>query len=214
MARTLQPELMDSASAADVAMNLRDLSRINRWFGGNRALAKVLDPYLRRKPDALVLDVGAANGETLRWLSTRYPRARFLALDYAVRLLQMGSGPRVAADVFCWPVRPKSVDIVLCSLFLHHFTDAGIGEILGHFESAARLAVVAVDLHRHPLSRGFLPATRFLAGWHPLTVHDGVISVDAAFTPAELRALAPRGRVRSHWPWFRLSLEIDVSRPR
>ena len=83
MARTLQPELMDSASAADVALNLRDLSRINRWFGGNRALAKVLDPYLRRNPEALVLDVGAANGETLRWLSARYPLARFVALDQA-----------------------------------------------------------------------------------------------------------------------------------
>lgn len=51
-----------------------------------------------------------------------------------------------------------------------------------------------------------------LARWHPLTVHDGVISVDAAFTPEELRLLAPRARVRSHWPWFRLSLEINVSR--
>ena len=214
MARTLQPELMDSASAADVALNLRDLSRINRWFGGNRALANVLDPHLRRNPEALVLDVGAANGETLRWLSARYPRARFLALDRAERLLQLGSGPRVAADVFAWPVRAKSVDIVLCSLFLHHFTDAEIGQILANFQAAARQTVVAVDLHRHPLSRGFLPATRFLAGWHPVTVHDGVISVDAAFTPSELRALAPRGRVRSHWPWFRLSLEIDVSRPR
>jgi hypothetical protein len=191
MARTLQPELMDSASAADVALNLRDLSRINRWFGGNRALAKVLDPYLRR-----------------------YPRARFVALDQAERLLRMGSGPRVAADVFAWPVLGKSVDIVLCSLFLHHFTDADIGRILANFEDAAREAVVAVDLHRHPLSRGFLPATRFLAGWHPMTVHDGVISVDAAFTPSELRALAPRGRVRSHWPWFRLSLELEVNRPR
>lgn len=213
MARTLQPELMDSASAADVAMNLRDLSRINRWFGGNRALAKVLDPYLRRQPDALVLDVGAADGETLRWLATRYPRARFVALDRAERLLQKGSGARVAADVFCWPVRPRSIDIVLSSLFLHHFTDDEVRRILANCEEAARMAVIAVDLHRHPVSRAFLPATRFL-GWHPVTVHDGVISVDAAFTPAELSALAPRARVRSHWPWFRLSLEIDVSRPR
>ena len=75
-----------------------------------------------------------------------------------------------------------------------------------------REAVIAVDLHRHSLARGFLPATRFAARWHSLTVHDGVISVDAAFTPEELRQLAPRARVRSHWPWFRLSLEISVSR--
>ncbi len=214
MARTLEPELMDNASAADVAENLRDLSRINRWLGGNRTLAGLLEPYLRAQPSARILDVGAANGETVRWLRERFPQSRLIALDRAERLLRLGGGTRVAADVFRWPVRPKSVDIVICSLFLHHFEDAAIARILAQFQQAARVAVIAVDLHRHPLARNFLPATRFLAGWHSITVHDGMISVDAAFTPAELRALAPGARVRSHWPWFRLSLEFDLSRSR
>jgi SAM-dependent methyltransferase len=212
MARTLEPELMDSSPPVGLVQNLRDLSRINRWLGGNRTLAGLLDPYLRRNPQARILDVGAANGETLRWLGTRYPEAHLVSLDRAERMLRMGSGARVAADVFTWPVRPHSVDIVICSLFLHHFEDDGIRRILRHFEEAAREAVIAVDLHRHPLARGFLPATRFLARWHPVTVHDGVISVNAAFTPDELRRLAPHARVRSHWPWFRLSLEIKVNR--
>lgn len=162
MARTLQPELM-AFFFFTVALNLRDLSRINRWFGGNRALANVLDPHLRRNPEALVFGCWGGQWKTLRWLSARYPRARFLALDRAERLLQLGSGPRVAADVFAWPVRAKSVDIVLCSLFLHHFTDAEIGQILANFQAAARQTVVAVDLHRHPLSRGFLPSPGGLA---------------------------------------------------
>ena len=212
MARRLEPELMDDAPLGDVVQNLRDLSRINRWLGGNRTLAGLLDPHLRRRPHATILDVGAANGETLRWLSNRYPEARMITLDRAERLLRAGSGARVAADVFDWPIRPASVDIVICSLFLHHFDDDGVRRILRQSEEAARVAVIAVDLHRHWLARGFLPATRFAARWHPLTVHDGVISVDAAFTPTELRALVPRARVRSHWPWFRLSVEIDVSR--
>jgi hypothetical protein len=214
MARTLEPELMDNASAADVAENVRDLSRINRWLGGNWALAGLLDPYLRQRPDARILDAGAADGATLRWLAARYPRARLVALDRAERLLRLGTGDRVAADVFAWPVRPKSVDIVISSLFLHHFEDDGVRRILANFEESARQAVIAVDLHRHPLARGFLPATQFVAGWHPITVHDAILSVNAAFTPAELRQLAPRARVRSHWPWFRVSLDIDLSRSR
>lgn len=205
---------MDDASDADVIENLRDLSRINRWLGGNRTLAGLLQRHLDRNPAATILDVGAANGETLRWLAARYPQARLVAFDRAERLLRMGGGTRVAADVFHWPVRPRSVDIVICSLFLHHFDDDAVRRILANFEDAARIAVIAVDLHRHPLSRGFLPATRWLAGWHSLTVQDGVTSVDAAFTPAELRRLIPRARVRSHWPWFRLSVEIDLSRTR
>lgn len=208
MARTLEPELLDHAPMADVIPNLRDLARINRWLGGNWTMARLLAPYLRRHPEARILDVGAANGETLRWLTGRFPRARFTALDRAERLLRLGSGDRVAGDVFNWPIRSQSVDIVICTLFLHHFEDVQVKRILEQFADAARIAVLAVDLHRHPLARGFLPATRFLAKWHPITLHDGVLSVDAAFTPAELRRLVPRARVRSHWPWFRLSLEM------
>lgn len=213
MARTLEHEIMDDVPVADLAGNLRDLSRINRWLGGNRTLAGLLDPHLRRNPRARILDAGAANGETMRWLSRRYPEARMVALDRAERALRLGSGARVVADVLAWPVRPQSVDIVICSLFLHHFDDDQVRQILRRFEEAAREAVIAVDLHRHPLARRFLPATQFIARWHWLTVHDGVISVNAGFTPAELRQLAPRARVRSHWPWFRVSLEFNVSRP-
>lgn len=214
MARTLQPERMDDASVDEVAANLRDLARINRWLGGNWALARLLDPYLRKSPQATVLDAGAADGETLRWLTARYPQVRPVSLDRAERLLRMGAGARVAGDVFAWPIHEKSVDIVICSLFLHHFTNDEVRVILANFEAAARVAVIAVDLHRHPLAAGFLPATRFLARWHPITVHDGVISVNAGFTPEELRQLAPRAKVRSHWPWFRVSVDLDLSQPR
>lgn len=214
MARTIQPERMETAADDDVVHNLRDLARINRWLGGNRALASVLDPYLAVNPDALVLDVGAADGQTIRWLSRRYPRARFIAFDQAQRFLRRSVGLRIAGDVFAWPLRPKSIDIVISSLFLHHFPDEQVRQILAAWEEAARIAVVAVDLHRHPLAAGFLPATRWLAGWHPITVSDGVVSVQAAFTPAELRRLSPRARVRYHWPWFRLSLDLRVNRLR
>ena len=155
MARTLQPELMDAAPIADLVENLRDLSRINRWLGGNQTLAGLLDPHLRRNPRARILDVGAANGETVRWLAARYPEARMVSMDRAERMLRMGSGSRVAADVFLWPVRPASVDIVICSLFLHHFDDDGVRRILGHFEEAAREAVIGLGyVHRDFVDAG------------------------------------------------------------
>jgi len=212
MARTLEPERMESAPAEEANASLRDLYRINRWLGGYGALASVLDPYLRERPEARILDVGAADGATVRWLAKRYPRAKFVAFDRTEAWLRQGGGVRVLGDAFRWPVRPKSVDLVISSLFLHHFTNEEVVKLLANFAEAARVAVVAVDLHRHPLSRYFLPATQWIAGWHQLTVDDGVLSVNASFTPAELRALVPRARVRAHWPWFRLSMVLDVNR--
>ncbi|MBM3786275.1 MAG: class I SAM-dependent methyltransferase [Acidobacteria bacterium] len=210
MPRVLNPELLDTATAEEAVRNLRDLAWINRWLGGNWVLARRLAKYLRRKPDALVLDAGAANGATVKWLQSRFPSARFVTLDASLQLLRQGAGARVAADVERWPIAPRSVDIVICSLFLHHLEDGAVCRALENFERSARMAVVAVDLQRHPVARGFLPATRWLLGWNRITLHDGPVSVDAAFTASELRRLVPRATVRTHFPWFRLSLEIDL----
>jgi len=211
----MRPELLDGASADEASGNLRDLDRINRWFGGNAILARKLAPLLARKPDALILDAGAAGGDTIRYLARRFPRARFIALDRAEPLLRLASGPRVLADVAAWPIAPEGVDIVICTLFLHHLGDDEVVSTLAEFARSARMAVIAVDLQRHVLARHFLSATRWLFQWDPITLHDGPISVDAAFTKRELQQLAPRARVESHAPWFRLSLVIDVAnRPR
>ena len=48
-----------------------------------------------------------------------------------------------------------------------------------------------------------------------MTVHDGIISVAAAFRPEEIRELVRAAggampRVRRHLPWFRLSAIIPV----
>src|SRR5260221_6452347 len=198
MSRVIAEELLDTAADPEVWANLADLDRINRWLGGNRVLASRLRPFLAECPAATVLDVGSANGATVRWLQRRFPRARFLALDRSPRMLSGATSPAVAADVFAWPVADGSVDLVMCSLFLHHFSDEQVGEILRTFQRTARLGVLVVDLERHWLARAFLPVTRWLFGWHEVTLHDGPVSVDAALTAAELRRLLPRVQVRRH----------------
>jgi ubiquinone/menaquinone biosynthesis C-methylase UbiE len=121
----------------------------------------------------------------------------------------------VAADAFQLPFSDGSFDYVYCSLFLHHFEDKEIVELLRGFRRVARRAVVVVDLHRHGFSRWFLRATQPVFGWDAVTVSDGEISVEAGFRPSELRQLADQAgldqaRVRMHWPWFRLSVVSSV----
>jgi hypothetical protein len=84
-------------------------------------------------------------------------------------------------------------------------------QLLGAFWEAARHAVIVQDLERHPLAYYFLPATRWLFGWSELVVHDGPISVEAAFKVDELRKLGLQAGleapvVRTHRPAFRLSM--------
>jgi hypothetical protein len=113
------------------------------------------------------------------------------------------------------PFRPASFDFVFSSLFLHHFANDQVVELFRSFRGLARRAVLAIDLDRGPLAYHFLPNTRWLFGWHDITISDGQISVAAALKKDELLALAVRAglndaRVRVHRPWSRLSMVAPV----
>jgi hypothetical protein len=100
---------------------------------------------------------------------------------------------------------------VLSSLFLHHFQDQQVVDLLRGFHAVARRGLLICDLERHIVPYLFLPATKRLFNWGKITVHDGVISVRASFRPSELLLLAQRAgienaEVRVHRPAFRLSV--------
>jgi len=55
-------------------------------------------------------------------------------------------------------------------------------------------------------------------GWSSLTLHDGPISVAAAFRLEELVSLAGTAAAsavigRKHWPWFRISVVVPAHAP-
>jgi SAM-dependent methyltransferase len=123
----------------------------------------------------------------------------------------------VCGDAFRMPFRKRSFDFVHCSLFLHHFPDDQVVELLRNFGAVARRAVVLTDLERNPLAYYFLPLTRWIFGWDPITLHDGPISVEAGFHAGELEQLARDAglvdpRVSVHRPAFRLALVAGSSR--
>ena len=211
MKRTIQCELLDTASPDETRESLRDLARINRWLGGHRTLLSAMSRMAGRDEKFTVLDVGSASGDMGAALMRAFPRARVVSLDRAPCHLECAPVPSVVADAFGLPFAGASFDFVMANLFLHHFSKPDVEKLLSGFAGVARRAVLVVDLWRHPLPRAFLPATRGLLGWHALTVHDGVRSVEAGFTKRELEDAARAAglthvRVRRHLPWFRLTL--------
>lgn len=207
--RVIEPEILDSLPPAEAAPSLADIVRINRYLGGH----EVLRGLLRRAgaPERFsLLDAGAASGDMADIVRRAHPHARVTLLDHVAAHLP-AAGDRVCADAFRMPFRDASFDYVYCSLFLHHFEDAAVTLLLREFGRLARRAVLVSDLLRHPLAYWFLPATRWLLRWHPVTVHDGRISVAAAFRAPELADLAGQAGLevldaRRHVPAFRVSL--------
>lgn len=209
--RVIRHELLDEQPPDIAAASLRDLVRINNLLGGHQVLRKALRRIVRPSDEFTMLDVGAASGDMGRVVLAEYPGARVTSLDYRSHHLTAAEPPRVVADAFHLPFAPASFDLIHCSLFLHHFEDDAVIELLRCFGRIARRHVIVCDLERHPLAYYFLPATKWLFDWHPITLHDGPVSVMAAFKASELRELASAAglsniHVSVHRPAFRLCL--------
>ena len=211
--RVLHTELLETAGVALAEKNLHDMARINQWFGPHRALLRVIKDLVSPQEEFSLLDVGAGSGDMGNCVLKRFPHARVVSLDRRSIHLHNARSPRVAADAFQLPFLPKAFDFVLCSSLLHHFPDSEVIKLVAELRRVARRALIVLDLERHPLAYSFLPMTKRLFGWSPLTVHDGPVSVAAAFRPAELAALirtagADSTIVQRHRPWFRISAVV------
>jgi SAM-dependent methyltransferase len=214
--RLILPEILDTLPPDQARASLRDLVRINRYWGGHSTLRSLLKDTVREGEAFSILDAGAASGDMGARIREWYPAARVTSLDYIPSHLGSSAERRVAADAFRLPFRPGTFDYVFCSLFLHHFTNEKVVELLRNFGGVARRAVLVIDLERNPIPYYFIAWSRPLLGWDPVTVHDGAISVEAAFRREELEDLARQAGLRNprakvYRPAFRIALVAEVA---
>lgn len=227
--RHLQPELMDDPAlpAAEHVRALGGLARINRL---SRAAATLWPPIR----DALsvatdhaptLLDVATGSGDLPIAIALRARRAglrvQISACDLSPLALRVASERAARAKVdIAFEQRDAlaegfgradaSVDIVTCSLFLHHLNPAQAIHALSQMRRVARHRVIVSDLRR--CQPGLLAAhvAGRLLNRSPVVRVDAVRSVRAAFTEPELRSLAesagmPEARIVRRWP-FRMLL--------
>ena len=215
---------------ADVAANLAEMWRLNRLLGGFSALTRHLYPRLRAHPGpATVLDLGTGGAEVPRALSAwaaRHlaPRQRpltVIAADWATRHLAVARAQThglpalhlLQADARHMPLASRSVDYVVSTLCLHHFAPEAATTLLRAAFALCRRALIVSDLVRGRLPLWGFRLVQPVLARHPLTRHDGAVSIRRAYTPAELLALAqaaglPAPRVHTHWPW-RMTLVVE-----
>ena len=217
--RLILPELLDTLLPDQASTSLEDLVRINRRWGGHSTLRRLLQENVPDSQPFSVLDVGAASGDMGACVRRWYPAAKVTSLDYVESHLAKSATPKVAGDAFRLPFRPGSFDYVFCSLFLHHFPDEAVVRLLRSFGEVARKAVLVIDLERNPIPYYFIVWSRPLLGWDPVTVHDGAISVEAAFHRRELEDLARQAGLRNprakvFRPAFRIALVAGAAEKR
>jgi ubiquinone/menaquinone biosynthesis C-methylase UbiE len=196
---------------------LDDIDFLNAWFGGYAlTLSRIrrVAARLPRERRLLLVDVGGGQGDfaiaVVRWARRRGRSVRVLVVDTDAAALatarrRTAAYPEIAlvqADATALPLR--GMDVAVATLILHHLERAAVVDCLAQMARAASLGVVN-DLLRTRASLALVwLATRVLR-LHPVSRHDGPLSVRRAYSPAELAALAARAGVRARirrYPWL------------
>ena len=222
-------ELLDARGAdrATLGANLRDIRLINRALGWTASMVRELAAVTAALGlrDFALLDVATGSADIplaiAGWARRRGLRVQAVAGDVSREVLAAargqvgargsGAGPvaLLCFDALRAPFADRGVDIVTCSLALHHFPPDEARAILSELGRVTRRALIVSDLER--CWPGYLGA-RLLAALlrNPMTHHDAPVSVLRAYTAPELRRLADEAgltgaRVARRFP-FRLVL--------
>lgn len=198
MRRIPTAELLDTdaGTAAEVAASLRDLQRINRWFGGISTTLSMVRRIAQAtgQRELTLLEVAAGSGDVPGRVRARLARngiqLRIVLLDRAVTHLD-SVRPAVAGDALALPFQDASFDLVSSSLFAHHLPPDAVVAFAQEALRVCRTAVLVNDLIRDPLHLGLIYAGLPLFRSH-ITRHDSVASVKQAYTVTEMRDMFKR----------------------
>ena len=225
--RLLQAEWMDDfeVGGEELDATLNDISKINRWLGGDQWTSKALFKMWRGEDKNTVIrlcDVGCGNGDFLALMAKKCAKKgipyEFVGIDANPNTIEIARAkhadvPNVSfscQDVFQSDIAWHKMDYVCSNLTLHHFENQQLSELIHLWCQRLNKGFVVNDLHR---SRMAIPLFKWVARvfkLHPLSVADGLTSIQKGFKKQELAAFMQQSNISSYslqWKWaFRLLL--------
>jgi len=203
--RCVRPEVLDDLAPGDpkALRSRRDLRRVHRAMWTVSALNHALSRLRLAARPKSILELGAGDGSLLlRWAAgvrPRWPGVKLTLLDrqHIVNSETIESYRRhgwevttVCEDALIWARQShQRYDLTVATLFLHHFKDFELRELLRGVLLQSR-AFIAIEPRRDMLAK---VGSRLigLLGANAVTREDAVKSVDAGFTGDEITAAWP-----------------------
>lgn len=217
--RSNASEIMDDFSLRGSLLRdtLDKLGSINKWLGGNTITLNGIKQLLKHQPKDrtyTIVDLGCGHGDILR-LVADYGRRHQIkfnligidanqdAINYAQEL--SGNYPELSfqnLDIFSDAFQNLDFDIVLSTLFLHHFKDEDIVNVLQNLSRKSTLGIVVNDLHRSKMAYGLFKLLGLVISNH-MIVQDGLTSILRAFKRKDLEELSRILNLTSKisWKW-------------
>jgi len=174
-----------------------NIARSNRLLGGLRAaIVEVRGVIGDGAGSPTLLDVGTGLADIPERATAAAARAGIklttIGVDEAPSLLVAARDCvtyGVCASAFALPFRDHSIDIVMCSQLLHHFDWPEADCVVRELNRVAARAIIVSDLRRSWIAAAGFWIVSVVLRFHPVTRHDGVVSVLRGFTAVELEGL-------------------------
>jgi len=217
--RSSEMEIMDDFTMEGALFRdtLDKLEIINRFLGGNSVTINGLKNLLKnqsKNKTITIVDLGCGNGDILRDVA-KFGRknnysfnligidANLAAIEYAKELSKEYSELSFKTiDILSEDFKKQSYDVVLCTLFLHHFKNEELISFLKTTTNKATIGVVVNDLHRHKLAYYLFKLIGFFIK-NKMVRQDGLTSVLRAFKREDLENIAKEIKVHFsiQWKW-------------
>ncbi|PIB37263.1 hypothetical protein BFP72_18530 [Reichenbachiella sp. 5M10] len=218
--RSQQEELMDDFACQGevVHQTLRELHSINTYLGGTALSLRGIHTLTQLKPKLAysLVDLGCGGGDTLKviegWSHKKKLPMTLTGIDANPHIITYAKQNTVnhsdihfeALDVFGEEFQSQSYDIAHCSLFLHHFREKELVNLLRRLYEQVSTGIVINDLHRHPISYYF--TKWLLTAWSrsEMVRYDSVLSVARSFTRRELKNCLQQAEISNYtlkWKW-------------
>lgn len=225
--RSTQEEMMDDFSLSHEIIDpiMDELEMVNKLLGG---YAVFFDAFkkISLEDGMIISDWGCGGGDSLRiiakWARKRNLKIKLVGVDAtesAIEYARQKSSnfPEISyilADVMSDQLLPNQFDIVISSLFTHHFIDSDWIQLIQKMKNCASKHVIINDLHRHWFAYYSIGLITSLFSKSAMVKHDSKVSVLRSFKRNELRNLLQKGAINTYsikWMWaFRWQVCIDT----
>ncbi len=219
--RSKKREILDDfhLRGSELKENFDDLDRVNRLLGGNhitlKGIEKILNSACFAQPVS-IMDVGCGNGSMLREVAKmgkiKGIKLNLLGVDANQHVIDIAKEqsrdyPDIVyevKDVTSHDFQSKKVDIVLCTLTLHHFNDQEIKNLMIIFSKVSQMGIVINDLHRSIIAYYLFEIFSRIFLKSDIARKDGLTSVLRSFKKKDLQRFGRNLPVRKQfisWEW-------------
>jgi ubiquinone/menaquinone biosynthesis C-methylase UbiE len=219
--RSGDAEIMDDLEYAGEMMDktLAELEVINRWLGGNNVTIDGINKLVKDTSSVKALhvaDLGCGRGDMLilidSWAKKRKLNVNLIGIDanqYVIdaarkRLDEFPHIQLQTVNILSPDFQTKEFDIVIGTLFYHHFTNEQLVSFFSQLKKQARVGFLINDIHRHSLAYYSIKLLTGLFSKSSMVKYDAPLSVLRAFSKKELSGILRSAGIDNFtikWKW-------------